>query len=169
MGSGQNFTVMEVCGGGLGEPWGPGTAFKGMSPGTLSFTRPQCLPPFPHSTPHCGPRTQPGNLQRGWGDRQGMFKWKCSGSLSCLSTHRLCGILEGGVPGHPAHHFPPQSGPGHRTHGAGHQPGLPPTYYGFSCRAGTLTKGASPALPQSCSWGRSGDLMRGAGQGWGLW
>lgn len=64
------------------------------------------------------------------------------------------------MPGNLAHHFPPQSGPGHRPHGAGHQPGLLPVYYGFSCWAGTLTKGASPALPQSWSWGRSHSLMR---------
>jgi hypothetical protein len=90
-----------------------------------------------------------------------------SGSLFLsLSTHRLCGILEGGVPGHLAHHFPPQSGPGHRPHGAGHQPGLLPIHYSLSCQAGTGTKKPSPDLPHFCSWDR-GSQMRGTHLGVG--
>ena len=57
-----------------------------------------------------------------------------------LSTHRLYGILEGGVPGHSAHHIQPQSGPGHEPHGAGHQPGLLPIHYSLSCQTGTGIK-----------------------------
>lgn len=65
-----------------------------------------------------------------------------------LFTHRLCGILEGGVPGHLSHYFPPQSGPGHKPHGAGHQPGLLPIHYSLSCQAGTgIKRNFCEALP----------------------
>lgn len=65
-----------------------------------------------------------------------------------LSSPRLCGILEGGVPGHPAHYIPPQSGPGHEPHGAGHQPGLLPIHYSLSCQTGTgIKRNYYSALP----------------------
>lgn len=65
-----------------------------------------------------------------------------------LFTHRLCGILEGGVPGHLSHYFPPQSGPGHKPHGAGRQPGLLPIHYSLSCQAGTgIKRNFCEALP----------------------
>lgn len=90
----------------------------------------------------------------GWGQRLAWFDLRgcpclyLSGSFFLsLSTHRLCGILEGGVPGHLAHYFPPQSGPGHKPHGAGLQTGLLPIHYSLSCQAGTGVKRNYEALP----------------------
>lgn len=52
------------------------------------------------------------------------------------------------MPGHPAHYIPPQSGPGHEPHGAGHQPGLLPIHYSLSCQTGTgIKRNYYSALP----------------------
>lgn len=72
VGFGQNITVMEVCGGGLGEPWGPDVTFKGVtSDSSLPSARPQCL----FYPPQAAPPTVDQELNMGaHGGGQGMFK-----------------------------------------------------------------------------------------------
>lgn len=58
------------------------------------------------------------------------------------------------MPGNLAHHFPPQSGPGHRPHGAGHQLGLLPVYYGLQLLGWHTDQRSQPCPPSALVLGQ---------------
>lgn len=70
MGFGHNITVIEVCGGGLGEPWGPDVTFKEVTSDSHPSARPPCLYHLPQGVPP----TMDQELNMGAHGGKGMFK-----------------------------------------------------------------------------------------------